>query len=363
MSIPRPKILSAFTVPTGGWHLKFYLSDMADYDTAMTATIPAGDYFMAWDAQADDFLKVLADLMDTEVVSALSITGSAQMYLTEDHKTVIKPTYDNPGPMKLAWTELDGASVAAVLGFDSSADDTSPLADGYNFTSDYEHAYGWYASEDGWLKELEVEDSAIVTSLQSIADSGRVRTQRVARRYKNSIGLQHVTRNKMWSAGIGYTEAASYPYSRNRGLECWWYEANQGKRFRVYTDGQQGNETVAGDPFVPDAASTTTSVVATTKTFTVNRWSGRLLYVQDISRGGNDAVPGRSLIVSNTTTTLATKVMQSGWDHSAAHTVYMLDQPYRTYVVDLAAMTEFAPEELPNIDRYNIRVPLLRYSA
>ena len=43
------------------------------------------------------------------------------------------------------------------------------------------------------------------------------------------------------------------------------------------------------------------------------------------------------------------------------NTYYLFDHTYQTYVIDFDKTTEFSPEEIPAIDRYNIEVPLLRY--
>ena len=45
--IERPKILSAIVVPTGGWAFVIDLSKTTDYDTAVTATLPAGTYYLS----------------------------------------------------------------------------------------------------------------------------------------------------------------------------------------------------------------------------------------------------------------------------------------------------------------------------
>jgi hypothetical protein len=63
----RPKILTAVTVPTGGWDLKIYFSVAGAYDTDVTVTIPAGTYFLADDGQDDDFIRVL----NTEIQEGL----------------------------------------------------------------------------------------------------------------------------------------------------------------------------------------------------------------------------------------------------------------------------------------------------
>ena len=80
MSIPRPKILSVFTVPTGGWNFVVYVSKSSQYDTKLTMTIPAGDYFMSGDNQDDDDF-----LYQIEKLTQAAITACAFSQPTAGH--------------------------------------------------------------------------------------------------------------------------------------------------------------------------------------------------------------------------------------------------------------------------------------
>src|SRR5690348_6625867 len=131
--IPQPKLLGVVTVPSGGWQFKIYLSNLADYDKTVTVTVPAGDYFVAWDAQSDDFLWKLSNLLNTAIyaLGGSFAAGGGRMSF-EIGATTHKVKFGFDGAhyttaqkrkVKLAWTELDGDEIATVLGFDSSADD------------------------------------------------------------------------------------------------------------------------------------------------------------------------------------------------------------------------------------------------
>src|SRR3990167_8625070 len=140
MAIPRPKILTAITIPTGGWVFKIYASVATQYDTAVTATIAAGTYYMANDGQSDDFLMELQDKLNTAVAaSAVGADGHVVFWIDPDnHKVKIGFDGDHyqgatPQDIKLAWTEEDGSDIAKVLGVDDPADDTATAADNLTF--------------------------------------------------------------------------------------------------------------------------------------------------------------------------------------------------------------------------------------
>ena len=136
MSIPRPKILSVVTVPTDGWTLRIKYSTVAagQFGETVDATIPAGDYFVAWDCQSDDFMWKLANVCNVALHNAALAdwVGRSQgmaMWIDSDHKVHIGfagswfADFANAHrDVRIAWTEEDGASIGAVLGFDTSAD-------------------------------------------------------------------------------------------------------------------------------------------------------------------------------------------------------------------------------------------------
>ncbi|HJW74987.1 MAG TPA: hypothetical protein VJ787_04875, partial [Thermoleophilia bacterium] len=55
----RPKLLSVVTIPSGGWQLRMYISNVTQWDTPVTVTMAAGEYFVAFDQQGDDFVREL----------------------------------------------------------------------------------------------------------------------------------------------------------------------------------------------------------------------------------------------------------------------------------------------------------------
>jgi hypothetical protein len=372
MTIPRPKILTALTVPTGGWTFKFYISVAAQYDTAKTVTIAAGDYFVAWDGQTDDLLRALSSAINT----ALATVGGSRFcmpYINSSNKVVIHWlgndfTGATKRQIKVAWTEST-AGLAAALGFDSSADDTSTADDIPSFTADWQHGYGWYADEDCYLQYLAVEDVNVATSPQAIGLSGVVKTQLMGTRYTNELSLQYVSRAKMYSRGIGYGTAPVYPYSRNYGLECWWQEARQGVRFRVYRDSR--NDTSSAVAVGSVTADSTTTITDSSKSWTTDpeAYKGMLCYLPDRLTSGGAGVagnqPGRFYITSHTATVLtsaAATVDNLEWTNNLTGVAfYIFDNRYQTYVLNASAMREFKPTELPAIDNYNLTIPLLRY--
>ncbi len=375
MALPRPKILTVITVPTGGWVFKLYVSRLAEYDTTVTATIAAGDYFMSWDNQSDDFLYAFANTVNAAIDAAHAAfpTDSIQCYIDSDQRVniVFEDSYYQGDPargIKLAWTESDGDDIGKVLGFDHSADDTNASAGGSNnktFTADWQHGYAWYSSwaanEDGWIEDFLAEDISEVYALQSRSHSGVVRTQRIAKRFTNTLSLQFVQRDRMYSQDVGYGETNVQPYERNRGLECWWLQAQTGKRFRIYRDGRQdlASAAVSGTA----TASNTTTLTDSGRSFDTDpqAYKGRLLWIG--RWGTNVNFPARFYISSHTATvfTVPNAGAYSQNMSAGGSTYYVFDQPYQTYVVNLERMKEFRPAELRALDRYSIDIPLFRY--
>lgn len=380
MAIPRPKILTAFTVPTGGWTLHVDISDAAQYDITVQATVAAGDYFVSWDNQSDDFLKALADALnnalDASAAAWITNDDAVVVYLDSDHKVNIQfdqyftSTHQD---VKIKWTAGEGSDIAGVLGFDGSADDAQTGGDDPLFTADWHHAYGWYADTDGILAGDMAENADHANALQSVAPSGHVKTHYVGGRQTNELQLQHVPRHKMLSADVGYTVAPVHPsganilssaYARNEPLQCWWKEARQGIRFRVYRDAHV-DTAKASDQGEMDAATDATTLTDAAKSWATEpqRWAGRILYVDNWSK--TDA-PGKWHIASNTATVL-TVTAASGTDlpidDNADKTYHLFDHDYDTYVLDMERMKKFAPMEIPNIDKYNLTIPLMRYEA
>lgn len=364
MSIPRPKILTRFTVPSGGWDLKVYSSTSSDYDTSFTATIPAGDYYVGWDDQDDDFLYALCSQIWTD--------GSNNYYpilnLTSTGKTFFQVIHANQ-PVKVAWTELDGDEVANVLGFDSSSDATDIE---HGVTSTWQHAYGWYANEDGLLVMDYAEDIDHPMAPQSVAPAtGHAKTHYVGSHYRNILKLQHVARARMWSGQTGYTETSVHPYEKNTPLECWWRLARTGRPFRVYRDGRINAASTAADRGLVTLTNIDGSTFQdTSKAWDIDpqRWKGRLFsFVPDefIHTGGISVTEmhKRWYISSHDADTLTFANSEPYNDQHDDGDYYILDQPYQTYWVDLNKMDKFHPKELPHIDRYNIDIPLLRYQS
>lgn len=380
MPIPRPKILTRVTVPTGGWELFFKLSDVGSgsLGNELSAVIAAGDYYVAWDGQDSDFLWELCTKMNAAIHADAVYSGGSKInhfvwaWIDTNHKVNIQFIGSdfqgaNNDDFQITWTHVDGdgASIAGVLGFDGSADDQSIGSNNATFTGDYQHGYAWYATEDGWLRDLPTEDVSITEVVQAKSLSGRVTTQHIADRYESRLALQFVTRAKMFSRDKGYTQAPVDPYLRNVGLECWWASANQGVEFRVYRDGSISNTDKLTD------AGTQTSGTGTTLTDSGKAWTteptehtGRL--VQTVESTADPDISIRGYISTNSATALTLPDIDTdiatglAWgDTTQLYRIY--DQRYQTYVVNLESMEKFDPRELPALDRYDIDIPLLRF--
>lgn len=367
MAIPRPKILTRFTVPSGGWDIRIEISTAVAYDTDINATIPAGDYYVAGDHQSDDFLHVLCGVVNVVIQALFAITDEGMSaYIDDDGKVVLVFasayfTGATPRSVKLTWTHADGPDIAKVLGFDHTADDSDTTTNYPTFTADYQHAYGWYADEDGQLSSLLVEDTNTTLMLQSVAHSGKVVTQEVAERYTNLLGLQWLARAKTYTRGIGYTETPVYGYDRNEGLEAWWRLAKRGRPFRVYKDGNKNR--AYADGFAISAGTPTTATISG-GTMSTNQWVGAI--VEGYPWLATRSFPQRFYISSHTSTVITAanhdQIGAAGTEFDAVGTrVYLYHHEYQTYVIDAEAMKQFAPVEIPKNDHYNIDIPLLRY--
>lgn len=376
MALPRPKILSVITVPTGGWAWDIDLSDVAQFDTNITGTVPAGDYFMSADQQSDDFLFALM----TSIMTARAATAVSGIVLiglnATSHKVQWKFVEGDfasaPGrDVRLNFTAWD-SDLCKALGVDNTADVSLTGTNRPEYTSDWHHGYGWYADEDGQINDIGPADSPMSASVQGVAPyTGHVKSIYYGERYANQIQLQFLERydqdrTKVWSDGKAYGDAPVWPYNRNEPLECWWHEAKYGRRFRVYRDGHIDTNKAAD--YGVSTASNNTTLTDANKSWSVEpyRWVGRLIYIDPYTGSG---IPQWFYIISHTSTVL-TANDHPGWfdvdgndGGAASHAYYLFDHPYQTYVADLNKMTDFSPKERRVIDRWDISIPLLRYES
>ena len=352
MAIPRPKILTCITVPTGGYTLSVTHSS-----TTTALTIPAGDYFMSQDNQADDFLAVVTKIIQTEVAGSYGSIIINSWIDFETHK--VKFYFENSGSVSITldWTSGSG-NVAKILGFDHSASD-SVSGTSATLTADYQHAYGWYAKEDGQLRDDTVEPIDVPNSPQSISPSGFVKTQHIASRFTFRMVLQFLKRDLTFSRGVSYTEESKYPYERNKGLECWFREAKKGTKFRVYRQGYIATDTASGAVVKTSGAAATITASAATLQIEPQQFKGALVF-QNISSGTRYLV---NHIVSHTATVLTLSNHYTQGTEYQNDTVYLVDGTYETYVMDLSQTSQYAPTELPNIDRYDFEINMLRYES
>ena len=373
MSIPRPKILTVVTVPTGGYDIRVYITDSSAFDTAVTAAIPAGDYYVAWDYQDDDFLFVFCNVINVAVATAGSgfgYGGGAGVLVGEmDSANKVKlyagAISGHADRMRIDWAYQDGATVAAILGFNPA---TTPLdiTDTYpTRTGTWQHAYGWYADEDGSLSDDAREDVEMVNALQSFAPSGESKTIYIDSTYSNRLGLMYVKRERMLSAGQGYTDASVDPYERNVPLQCWFARAKLGDRFRVYRYNQTGMDVavLAGST---SGFGTNVTPADTAKSLDIDPQEVKgHLFVQGFVVGyaGSSSVTIRATIESHTATvmTIPNNINGITADDDKSETYRVIQGRYQTYVLDLNKMREFAPTEHDAIDRFSITLPLRRY--
>lgn len=362
MSRERPKILTAVTVPTGGWDLDFTISLAASLDTPLTATVAAGTYFVAWDAQDDDLLYTLNAAMEAQ----LGVNGDCNVYIDSDRKVRIKFSgfVDSVGwenDVEINWTTSD-AGLAQALGADYSADWTSTGTDNPTWTADYQHAYGWYATEDGQLEFKPTEDFCEAVTAHARALDGTTYGQLLGNRYTSELSLGFLTEAQTWSDGVEYGSAAVYPYAQNVPLECWWHAIKDGTRFRVYRHDERdypadsvaehGTNETASNVFLED----------TTRSWPIDPHKFKSMHVVFDTEMGTK----RFFINSHNTTRLLsanTGPYAAGWDSTGSVGFDVVDMKYDTYVIDAGEMSVFAPSEIPNVNRYNITIPLLRYVA
>lgn len=363
MPLPRPRVLTRFTLDEAKT-LRFAVDDAGSYDADIDVTVAAGDYYVSGDQQDDDILQeIMAKAYTAFVASGVTgydganANGKPMFWIDGDGKVNAAVAGVGTDPIRIKWTEQDGADIASILGFDSSAD-TDLESSSFEAIADYQHAYGWYATEDGQLDRHDVEDGELADVLQSVAPSGHARTQFLDSRFDNVMSLTHLTRAQTFSGGAAYESAPSDPYDRNVGLDCWWQAAKQGVEFRIYT-----HHSV--DTQLAEVGGTADSGSATTlgdsgKSFDTDpqKHAGKVLHVASFTRSN----PMRFYIASHTGTvlTVANSVLNQTLNGDAYH---IFDQRYRTYIVDLNRMQRFRPKEIDGIDRYDVMIPLLRYEA
>jgi len=377
MSIPRPKILSVVECPSGGWAWDIYISNVAQYDTHLTGTVAAGDYFVSGDNQSDDLLRALTASIQTQIDGS-AVTGDVIIGIDPTtHKVELQfygtgfvdATGDND--VKLTLTSW-ATGLAAACGFDTSADDTSTTTDNPTFTADWHHGYGFYCDEDAQGQIVSPVARSKPAVIQAVTPfTGNVKSIYYGERYLNALMLQHLerydqSRTKVHSDGNGYGDAPVWPYNRNEPLECWYHEAKYGRRFRVYSDGYISTP-IASDGGTSSACAVTTLTDAS-KSWSVepHRWPGRLIWIPSYP----DAI-GQAFYISSHTATVLTvpNAHPSGFDvdggsgGAAGGTYYLFEHPYETYILDVGQMSEWDPKEIKSIDRYNLTIPLLRYES
>lgn len=361
MGLERPKFLSVVQIPTGGWTFKIYITNTVAYDTAVSVTLDAGQYYLSGDQQSDDLLRELMVKARAGIRAVGGAFAGAALYATidNDHKvninfsTAFSSTHRDT---KIAWTECS-ADLAAALGFSRSADDTVTGTDYPSFVADWHHGFGWYADEDGLLRFAHLVDRRDLEVRQTRTVSGWVTTQMLAERFDNLISLYAVSRTKMLSNGQGYGDTPVRGYERNQGLECFWEEASRGNTFRFYRNWRRDQPVDRGQF---DSTAGVSSATDNSKAWDIDpqEHAGRILRMTGVG-SGDDTMEW--FIESHTADTLTISADSGMVAPATAEDYTIHDITYSSYVLDVGKMRRFDPAEIPNIDRFSIDLPVFRY--
>lgn len=368
MSLERPKILTEIEV-SANQTLNIYIDPTGTPPLGpIQATINSGTYFLAWDTQADDYLYQVTSSIQS-AVQLEGTYGSALFWASIDattHKITIEGSNIGSFDFQIDWTAEDGATIGGVLGANVSAAQNSSQGEviqNRTMTMAFHHGYGWYADEDGYLMFKPLYDHTSSQVKQSITMAGNVATLKISDDiYGSALEMFAMTEEKTWSNGKGYATTPHRSYTKNEALECWWYQAIQGKRFRIYRNETQ--DLTRAYASGTRTSGSTTQVTASAAAFTVDDFIGMLLYIDDYN-GSNIETPQRWYITDNDANQIDvsnnTGNLQAG--HSDSTIFYVMDGLYDTYVLDADAMQSFEPEEIPALNRFSIAIPLRRYVA
>jgi len=370
MPIPRPKILTRVTF-SSPQAFDFDVSSTGAYDTNITGTVAAGSYYVAWDAQDDDLLHVLAEQMTAAMVPLPPYySGNEQfsIHINSDHKivlTCVGPDWTGTQrDMRINWANW-GSDLKTALGATKTTSEELTGSNNNSTTLDEKHGYGWYATDDGLVEFYDWADRNMREGVQSMSVSGRQRGVEFGERYMNELRLRYLPADLVWSNGAGYGETETYPRSVNQPLECWWRACRSGNPFRVYYDGALLDTSRANA--VGTLSSSNNAIIHDSSSdFSGQKFTGSLAYVADFFSAPSN-VPMRAYITGPgaTTTRLATEAPHTVSDQiwTSGDTYQLFDHTYKTYQIDLDAMKEFAPREIPVRDEYDIDIPLVRYVA
>ena len=370
MPIPRPKMLARFTVPTGGWTLRIQVSVLSQFDTQIEGTVAAGDYYLAWDAQSDDFLQVLGEAINDDLVSNGLGRGFA-LWIDSDHKVNIGfDGSDFKGPpagkqdVRIDWTAQNGSDIGGVLGFDTSANLELTGSDNPTTTASYQHAYGWYASSDMNIEEDFPEFIVAPQVQMDVSVDGSSVTHLYGEHKEGRIAISHLPKARTWSRAKTYTQASVWPYARNVPLECWFRAVMDGAPFRYYRHSRQ-DVALAGQRGTATGGSQTT-LTDTSVSFPTDpdKFVGWALLIGVSSSFYSDiTAPQRAYVSSHTSTVLT--IPNSPQDQQVnlnanASDYYLHDLRYKTLKLDLRSRgLKFSPRELPAIAEFNYSFPVI----
>lgn len=369
MSVVTPKILTMITVPTGGYDLEFTISISSSLNTALTATIAAGEYFMSWDGYSDDLVYAIAGAMRTAIVNAGYGTNRyVHCYINSDKRLVIRfygsafeDSVGHENDVKISWSTSD-AGIVEACGSDGT-DWTSTATDNPYWTGDNRHGFAWYAEEEHVLSGLMPYDSEIARIAQQTALDGTTKTVLWGSRYVNSLSLQNIKHVDMHSNGSSYGDAVSYGLEVNRGLECWWRSARNGTRFRVYRSDSVSVDSTLAIASGVNSVSESDALKQTSAGWATDKWVG-MSVLWNRGAGVVSGMPARFRIDSNDDERVYAESTLPGGDFvdaTSSEQFFIKDLRFGTYILDTEKMSKWEPIEVPNIDRYDITIPLKRY--
>lgn len=380
--LERPKILSAVVLSTDEtWAITL---DYGGSPQNVSATIPAGRYFVAADGTSDDLIWKMCSLMTTAMRALGGAFANTWVFgfIDANHKVnfIFEPILDTY-PIRFRWSAT-GATLRKALGVGANDETISAgvYDDDQQYTAPAQHGFGWYAEEDGQLENKPVFDLPSAKILQERSMGGIVLTQRLSEYlYDSFFRLAFLPEDLTWSDGKSYGEEQTNGKTKNRALEHWFREAMNGTEFRFYRDYR--SDLNSGDDRLPnkiqqslDATSAGVGTITdSTKSWAVNEFVGHTLHVPYAfqSPGGK---PCRWYITANTATQLT---LQNQWFSDEFTTGesfvsygtgngylgFIEDTRYGVYVLDVTKAPVFSPEEMPGINHFNITVPVLRYVA
>lgn len=207
------------------------------------ATLAVGTYYMRADGVTTSGVGDLLAQLQTALNSA-SGTTITDFVVTQSHTTG-KVTISAGASFTLKWTDGGTQFDGAILGFDTSADDTGAAT----YTSDDQAQGVWYPG----LYPIDEGDKPAKWRTRNVSVSGNVDVRTLAEWTERSVMWEGVPRSKVWES-----DAAT-----NAAFQTLWDDAADGGSLFYYPD--NASSTVArwviGSPEWGDAISNAASII------------------------------------------------------------------------------------------------------